>query len=134
MNRTARGFLAAAAALLAIATIVGALGAHALRGVLEARQLASLDTAVQYQFFHALGLFGVALCIARESDAAAARRLAVAARLLLAGILCFSGSIYLMLAGAPRLFGFVTPLGGLLLIFAWLVFGVTMLRSRSAAS
>ena len=120
--------------MLALATIVGALGAHALRGVLDARELASLDTAVEYQFFHALGLFGVALCLARENDAGAARRMTLAARLLLAGILCFSGSIYMMLAGAPRLFGFVTPLGGVLLIAAWLIFGVTMLRSRSAAS
>jgi uncharacterized membrane protein YgdD (TMEM256/DUF423 family) len=130
MNRNARGFLAVAGVLLALATVAGALGAHALRDVLDARQLASLDTAVDYQFFHSLGLLAVALCLARTTEAGAARLLEVAAWLLVAGVLCFSGSLYLLLAGGPRLLGPVTPVGGVLLIMGWLVFAAGALRMR----
>ncbi len=128
MNRTARGFLAAAGLLLALATIAGALGAHALRAVLDARQMVSFDTAVDHQFFHSLGLMGVALLLGRTRDVKTQRRLVVAAWLLLVGALCFSGSIYLLLAGGPRLLGPVTPLGGLLLIGGWLWFAAAALR------
>ncbi|MGC4029455.1 MAG: DUF423 domain-containing protein [Steroidobacteraceae bacterium] len=128
IHRNARGFLAAAGLLLALATIAGALGAHALRGVLDAQQLVSFDVAVKHQFFHSLGLIGVALLLDRVRDARTQRRLAVAAWLLIAGVLCFSGSIYLLLAGGPRLLGPVTPLGGLLLIGGWLWFALAALR------
>jgi uncharacterized membrane protein YgdD (TMEM256/DUF423 family) len=110
--------------LLAIGILVGALGAHALQRVLEPRQLASLHTAVNYQLFNALGLLLLGLVL--RDDPAAMLRLVAA--LLIAGIVCFSGGIYVMLAGAPRILGLVTPLGGLLLIGGWLLFGATMLR------
>jgi uncharacterized membrane protein YgdD (TMEM256/DUF423 family) len=61
----------------------------------------------------------------RDDPSPALRAVAFA---LIAGIVCFSGGIYLMLAGAPRALGFVTPVGGVLLIGAWLTFAVTMLR------
>ena len=54
--------------------------------------------------------------------------LALATIGLVAGIVCFSGGIYLMLAGAPRLLGLVTPLGGVLLIAAWSAFALGYLR------
>jgi uncharacterized membrane protein YgdD (TMEM256/DUF423 family) len=110
--------------LLAVGILVGALAAHALQKVLEPRQLESLHTAVNYQLFNALGLLLVGLIL--RDDPAALLRLVAA--LLIAGIVCFSGGIYVMLAGAPRILGLVTPLGGLLLIGGWLLFGVTMLR------
>jgi len=105
--------------ILAIGIVIGALAAHALQKVLEPRQLDSLHTAVNYQLFNALGLL-------MRDDSAASLRLAAA--LLICGIVCFSGGIYLMLGGAPRPFGFVTPVGGVLLIGAWLVFAISMLR------
>ena len=113
--------LASAGALLAIATGIGALGAHALQRVLSPAQLESLHTAVNYQFFHALGLLAVGLLLRSEPR----RALRVVAWLLIAGIVCFSGGIYIMLAGAPSALGLVTPLGGMLLICAWLLFAVT---------
>lgn len=109
--------IALAALLMALGIIVGALAAHALRGVLEPRQLESLHTAVNYQLFNALGLLLVGLLM--RSDAAAG--LGWVAVGLVAGIVCFSGGIYLMLAGAPRVLGLVTPLGGVLLIGSWLL-------------
>ena len=123
---TARGVLGLAGALLATGMIVGASGAHALRGVLGERQLQSLDTAVDYQLVNALGLLLVGVLM-RGGGGQPLPRIAA---LLIAGILCFSGGIYLMLAGAPRPLALVTPLGGALLIFAWAWFAWTMLRAR----
>ena len=109
--------MACAALLLAIGIIVGATASHALQSVLSTSQMHALETAVEYQLINALGLFMVGLLARSRVDAWLSR----AAALLLAGILCFSGGIYLMLAGAPRLLGLVTPVGGLLLILAWLL-------------
>jgi len=110
--------------LLAVGIVIGALATHALRNVLDPRQLESLHTAVNYQLFDALGL--LALGVLMREDRAASLR--AAAWLLIAGIVCFSGGIYLMLAGAPRPFGFVTPVGGVLLIGAWGLVAFSMLR------
>lgn len=114
--------IALAALLMALGIVVGALASHALRGVLEPRQLESLHTAVDYQLFNALGLLLVGLLM--RSDAAAG--LGWVAAGLVAGIVCFSGGIYLMLAGAPRALGLVTPLGGVLLIGSWLLLALRM--------
>lgn len=113
-----------AGVLLAVGIVVGALAAHALQRVLEPRQIDSLHTAVNYQLFNALGLLAIGLLM-REDPAASLRAVAW---LLVAGIVCFSGGIYLMLGGAPRPLGFVTPVGGVLLIGAWALFAFSMLR------
>jgi uncharacterized membrane protein YgdD (TMEM256/DUF423 family) len=104
-----------AALVILAGIIVGALGSHALRAVLDATQLHALETAVQYQLVNGLGLFGIGLLGRWQADAWLPR----IALLLLAGVLCFSGGIYIMLAGAPRLLGLVTPLGGVMMIGAW---------------
>ena len=116
--------LGIAGLLMATGIVVGALAAHALQKVLEPRQLESLHTAVNYQLFNALGLLLIGLLL-RGDDLPA---LKTVAGLLIAGIVCFSGGIYVMLAGAPRFLGLVTPVGGVLLIAAWGWFAVTMLR------
>ena len=116
--------LGIAGLFMATGIVVGALASHALQKVLEARQLESLHTAVNYQLFNALGLLAIGLLM-RADDLPALR---VVSGLLIAGIFAFSGGIYLMLAGAPRLLGLVTPAGGILLIAGWAWFAVTMLR------
>jgi uncharacterized membrane protein YgdD (TMEM256/DUF423 family) len=115
-----------AALLLAKGIGIGALGSHALRGVLAPRQLESLDTAVDYQLLNALGLLLVGLLM-KTTAIAGLRGVGLA---LIVGIVCFSGGIYLMLAGAPSWLGLVTPVGGVLLIGAWLLFAIVLLRSR----
>jgi uncharacterized membrane protein YgdD (TMEM256/DUF423 family) len=125
----ARRTLGVAGLLLATGIMAGALAAHALKAVLQAAQLESLHTAVNYQLFNALGLLVVGVLL-RELPPAAATGLRRVAVLLIAGIVCFSGSIYALLAGGPRWLGPVTPLGGVLLIAAWLQFAVVMLRRQ----
>jgi len=128
----AQRVLGVAGLLLATGIVAGALAAHALKAVLQAAQLESLHTAVNYQLFNALGLLVVGVLL-REAPAVAAKGLSWVAVLLIAGIVCFSGSIYALLAGGPRWLGPVTPLGGVLLIAAWLQFAVLMLRRVTPA-
>ncbi|HUI62364.1 MAG TPA: DUF423 domain-containing protein [Steroidobacteraceae bacterium] len=120
----ARRTLATAGMLIALATVLGAFGAHALRTQLPPERLQIFETAVRYQFFHALGLLAIGVLM-RSVDSAALRWSALS---LLAGIILFSGSLYLLTFGAPRLLGAVTPLGGLALIAGWLGFVVAILR------
>lgn len=112
--------LAIAGLLLALATVFGAFGAHALKSQLSADRLQVYETAVRYHFFHALGLLGIGLTL-RFVDASPIRWAAV---LVLIGIVLFSGSLYALTFGAPRPFGIVTPFGGLALIAGWIAFAV----------
>jgi uncharacterized membrane protein YgdD (TMEM256/DUF423 family) len=118
--------LAAAGVLLALATALGAFGAHTLRGHLSAERLQLWDTAVRYHFFQALGLIGVGLTLrALEGGFGvprAAAALRVAGALIVSGTLLFSGSLYALALGAPRTLGVLTPFGGLAWIAAWLLF------------
>jgi uncharacterized membrane protein YgdD (TMEM256/DUF423 family) len=134
MSRSARGFAALAALLLAMATIAGALSAHVLQAQLSPGQYGILQTAVSYQFFHSLGLLAVALWLDRVPAAA----LRTAAWLLSIGIVLFSGSLYGLLSGLTGALGLaigvLTPLGGLALIVAWLLVAVVLVVSRARPS
>jgi uncharacterized membrane protein YgdD (TMEM256/DUF423 family) len=118
-----RWILATAGILIALATITGAFGAHALQGRLAPERLSIYETAVRYQFYHALGLLAIGL-FARVTDAPILRWPAL---LVIVGIVLFSGSIYALSFGAPRMLGIVTPLGGLALIAGWIAFVVAVL-------
>jgi len=128
MQIQARRFCQLAAAMLAIATVIGALGAHALRPRMTADHYDVLQTALHYQYFHSLGLLGVGLLF----DRVPVYVLRIAAWLLFAGTLLFSGSLYLILAGAPRVVGVLTPIGGVALIVAWCLIVFAMGQSRTA--
>ena len=115
-----------AGALLALATVLGAFGAHALKAQLAPDRLQVYETAVRYHFFHALGLLGIGLTL-RFVDTGPVRW---AALLVLVGVVLFSGSLYALTFGAPsHIFGPVTPLGGLALIAGWMTYAVGLWRS-----
>jgi uncharacterized membrane protein YgdD (TMEM256/DUF423 family) len=128
--RASRWILVTGGLFMALATICGALGAHALPGRLTAGELEIYDTAVRFQFFQALGLL-VLGAVARGGYSAA---LHAAALLLVGGIVAFCGSLYLLAfhitLGAPVVVGLTTPLGGILLIGGWVMFAVASWRSR----
>ena len=126
-----RKWIAFAAFSSAIAVILGALGAHALKTVLPDAQLASFETAVRYHIYHALAILLTAI-IGLQLKAS----LQVTLWLFAIGTLLFSGSIYL-LATIPlhgleglRALGPVTPIGGVLLIAGWISLAVTSLRDK----
>jgi uncharacterized membrane protein YgdD (TMEM256/DUF423 family) len=120
----ARKTLAVAGALIALATALGAFGAHALKAHLSQDKLLVYETAVRYHFIHALGLLAIGVLL-RSIDGELLRW---SATLLLIGIVLFSGSLYLLTFGAPRFLGLITPIGGLALIAGWILFATTMWR------
>lgn len=130
--RASRVILVIGGLVMALATICGALGAHALPGRLAPTQLKIYDTAVTFQFFQALGL----LVLGAVARAGYSDSLQAAAILLTAGIITFCGSLYLIAfqitLGARLVVGLATPLGGILLISGWLMFAVASWRSRRA--
>jgi uncharacterized membrane protein YgdD (TMEM256/DUF423 family) len=125
---TARRLQGSGALLLASGVIIGALAAHLLRAQLAPDRQAVLQTAVLYQLVSGMGLLAVGLALERAG--AGARLLALGGRLLLAGALLFCGSLYLLLAGAPRWLGPLTPLGGASLVAGWILVAWALLRRR----
>jgi uncharacterized membrane protein YgdD (TMEM256/DUF423 family) len=119
----ARLLLSFAALSLLCATIAGAVGAHAL--ALDEKALRSFSTAVQFQFFHGLGVIGITLVGLRGVGN---RLLWVAAWLLVAGTVLFCGSIYARTLGAPALVGAIAPYGGMAFMLGWLAFAVSVWR------
>ena len=98
----------------ALAVVLGAFGAHALRSHLEQRDLEIFETAVRYQMYHAFALLAAAWLLSRNLPQAG-----LAAWAFIAGIAVFSGSLYLMVATGQRWLGAVTPIGGVGLIAGW---------------
>jgi uncharacterized membrane protein YgdD (TMEM256/DUF423 family) len=119
--------LTIAGVLIAMATALGAFGTHALRPLLAPARFDSFEIGVTYQFFHALGLMGIALLQRSHPESVGLRW---SARLILVGLLLFSGSIYALTFGAPRFLGMVAPVGGTSLIVAWAIFAASCLRLR----
>ena len=108
------------------AVLAGAMGAHALRATLSPQALGWIATAERYQMWHALAL-GIVVALAAQKgglDAPMPYRLAVAAALFGAGIVLFSGSLYVLALSGWRPAAMVTPLGGLALMAGWIVLAI----------
>lgn len=111
--------ISTAAILGAIAIILGAFGAHALKKVLDLEQLSTFETGVKYQMYHALFLLFVG-----TSQMVTEKAKKAIYYLVVTGVVFFSGSIYLLATNSLtnfdfKVIGFVTPIGGFLLIVAW---------------
>jgi len=106
---------AIAAIFLAAAVGLGAFGAHGLRAKLDAYSMSLWEKAVFYHFIHALGML-IASVLPRASAASG-----WACWTLAAGILIFSGSLYLLAVTGVRTLGAITPIGGLCFITGWLL-------------
>ena len=116
---TARLALTMGALLAMVSVALGAFGAHALKGRLEADMAAVWQTAVQYHGWHALALLAAGLLLLHRPDAGA---VAIAAWLFAAGIVLFSGSLYMLALTGTRGLGAVTALGGLAFLAGWAAF------------
>lgn len=116
LSRPTRVFLAIACVLIATATALGATGAHLLQDRLPPDRFAVYLQAVQYQFYQALGLVVIAALTHVFPDSRAVR---LAGWAVVAGVLLFSGSIYLTTAGAPRSIAIIAMFGGIAFQLAW---------------
>ncbi|MBI3492733.1 MAG: DUF423 domain-containing protein [Acidobacteria bacterium] len=114
--------IGAVAAFLAVA--FGAFGAHGLRGRLTPEMLAVFETGVRYQMYHAVAILIVALALAR-GDGGLVR---ASGWLFTAGIVLFSGSLYLLALTGVTVLGAITPLGGVAFLAGWACLIVAALR------
>jgi len=113
-------FIIAGAVNAAIAVAFGAFGAHALKEKLSEHYLAVWETAVQYQMFHAIGLLVIGILMS-SSLFGASTQLTWAGYLLLAGIIIFSGSLYVLSLSGIGILGAITPIGGVAFIAGWIM-------------
>lgn len=113
----AKLFIIIGAISSAISVITGAFAAHALKSRLDEKALSVLHTGVEYQFYHAMGLFVVGLLLMNPEAPAGVK---VTGWLFVAGTILFSGSLYLLTLTGQRSLGIITPLGGMAFILGWL--------------
>lgn len=132
MNSTNRNALVWASVFISTAIVLGAFGAHALKAMLTEAKLTSFNTAVRYQMWMAIGLFLQGLLAINLKEI----NIKWSARLLIVGVIMFSGSIY-GLTFLPegntfrQVIGPITPLGGILMIVSWAIFTLQLVRSKS---
>lgn len=113
MDRT---FLLIGSVLGFLGVVFGAFGAHALKSRLSSEMLAVFETGVRYQMYHVFAILIVAAAIGRLGDA---RLLTAAGWSFLAGIVLFSGSLYVLTLTGIGILGAITPIGGLLFLIGW---------------
>ena len=117
MVASSRTFVMIGAVSAFVAVGAGAFGAHALRSRLDAHFLNVFETGVRYHMYHALGLLAVGWAMSRNPLPS----INIAGVLFVAGIVLFSGSLYMMTFTGFRWLGAITPLGGLAFIVGWVL-------------
>lgn len=126
-----RKIISTAAIFGFIAIILGAFGAHALKKVLTVDQLTSFETGVKYQIYHALFLLFVG-----TTNLVSLKAKKTIYYLVVFGVILFSGSIYLLATKNVTnvdfsVIGFITPIGGLLMILAWGLLFLNILKEKA---
>ena len=119
------GWFAAGAVLSGLGVLVGAFGAHGLRDRVTADLLAVFETGVRYHLIHGLAVIAVAWAAARWPNA----WIGAAGWLFTAGIVIFSGSLYILAISGGRWWGAVTPIGGVCFLAGWAALAVGALRA-----
>lgn len=121
-----RRYIGIGSVTAALSVALGAFGAHILEGVLTPERMETFQTAVQYHMVHALALLLIALLADRLKDQV---KVLWAARLIFAGIIIFSGSLYLLCFTGFGMLGAITPIGGVAFIVGWLILALAAKRS-----
>ena len=114
------------------AVLLGAFGAHGLEKMIDAKAIQTFETGVRYQMYHALFLMILGGC-----NVLANERKKMVYYFIVAGVVCFSFSIYLLAINELSSFDFkklalLTPLGGVLLIIGWILLGIRVLNQKPA--
>lgn len=116
-----KGFIRTAAILGLLAVILGAFGAHGLQQIVPAKDVATFETGVRYQFYHAFGLLAIGILFEKFPS----RLLKYAGNCFIIGVVLFSGSLYALALLKASMntglgpIGIVTPIGGLFFIAGW---------------
>ncbi|EPD51220.1 DUF423 domain-containing protein [Paenisporosarcina sp. FSL H8-0542] len=120
-------FIIAGAVNAFLAVAFGAFGAHALKEKLSEKYLAIWDTAVQYQMYHAIGLIVIGILMS-SNIIGNVSQLSWAGYLMLAGIVIFSGSLYVLSLSGIGILGAITPIGGVAFLAAWVLVIVSAVK------
>lgn len=123
MNRFS---LAAGGISCALAVMLGAFAAHGLKSIISPAMIAVFQTGVDYQFIHGLALILFGLL------GNSGYKLKWASIFAIVGIVFFSGSLYLLATTGIKIFGPITPLGGVCFIVSWLLFTVSVIKHKPA--
>lgn len=115
------------ACLAGIAVLVGAFGAHGLKARVSSEDLGIFETAVRYQMYHSLGI--ILISVLGITKSFPDDILMMPAYLMIAGVIIFSGSLYILVLTNIRWLGAITPFGGGLLIFSWFLLAFNIYRS-----
>jgi len=118
LNNNSKKFLAIASFMMALAIALGAFGAHGLKSIVSDSMMKVYATGVEYHFYNTLGLFIVAFLINFYPKS---KKLLRSAWLILIGMSIFSFSLYALVLLSMPILGAITPIGGSLLIIAWLM-------------
>ncbi|NEQ43998.1 MAG: DUF423 domain-containing protein [Leptolyngbya sp. SIOISBB] len=119
-------FLAIAAILGGLSVAGGAFASHALQAQLTERAIAVFQTGIRYQMYHALALLAVAMLVGNVKQTLP--WLTAAGWLFVAGVVMFSGSLYLISLAGLKAFGPITPIGGVALIAGWMCLAIAALK------
>lgn len=120
LSKTSRNLIIIGAISGFLSISFGAFGAHAIKQWMSVDLMAIYQTAVSYQIYHSLGLILIALVYQHQQNTL----IKTAGWLMLAGIIIFSGSLYTLSLTDTRWLGAITPVGGILLLLAWLLLGL----------
>ena len=112
-----------------LVVLLGAFGAHGLENMLGPERLETWNTSVQYHMFHTLALFGLGLLGLNYPENVLLKR---CASLFLAGIVIFSGSLYVLALTGLSWLGMITPLGGLAFLGAWICLLIALFKNKES--
>ena len=113
----------------ATAVTMGAFGAHSLRTKMPEDMLSVFQTAVQYHFYHSLGLMIIGLMTIYFKPA---KHLEIAGWIMFTGIILFSGSLYILSTTSARWLGIITPVGGIAFIISWIFIAINVWKWSSS--
>ena len=125
LNNKIKIFFAIASFMMALAIAFGAFGAHALKNILDEYFLKIYNTGVQYHFYNTLGLFAAIFIYALKPTS---KKILISLWLIIIGMIIFSFSLYFLAILNMPILGAVTPIGGTLLIIAWLILAYGILK------
>lgn len=125
LTQTTKNFLLIASFMMAAAIAIGAFGAHGLKAIVDESLMTIYQTGVQYHFYNTLGLFAIAFVSYLLPNV---KRVKIAGYMLFIGTLIFSCSLYLLVLLKASWLGAITPIGGTLMIIAWLLLFFTIIK------
>ena len=125
LNNKIKIFFAIASFMMALGIALGAFGAHTLKSILDEYFLKIYNTGIQYHFYNTLGLFAATFIYALKPDS---KKIFISLWLIIIGMIIFSFSLYFLAILNMPILGAITPIGGTLLIIAWLTLTYGILK------